>query len=112
MGKVTVVKTYALPKIIYPFTVLANPSKQIIETIKRSIFKFLWDGKPDKIKRDILYQNYENGGLRLTNIEHFLDSIKAVWVKRYLDDKVSVYGKYPFKTNLKHMKKSLFLNVK
>ena len=86
MGKVTVVKTYALPKLIYPFSVLANPKKNIIESIKTAIFKFIWDGKPDKIKRNILYQTYENGGLNLTNIEQFLSSIKASWVKRYLDE--------------------------
>ena len=29
MGKTTVVKTFGLPKLIYPFTVLADPTKQI-----------------------------------------------------------------------------------
>ena len=33
MGKITVVKTFALPKLIYPFTVLADPSKQILNKL-------------------------------------------------------------------------------
>jgi len=69
MGKLTVVKTYALPKLIYPLTVLNNPNMKLIEDIQKDIFKFIWNGKPDKIKRSILYQQYEFGGLKLTNLK-------------------------------------------
>ena len=51
MGKVTVVKTSALPKLIYPLTVLDNPPVHIINKIKSEIFNFIWDSKPVKIKR-------------------------------------------------------------
>ena len=67
MGKITVVKTYALPKLIYPFTVLADPTKQIINKLDSEIFSFIWDSKPDKLQRTRLYQDYKNGGLRLIN---------------------------------------------
>ena len=43
-GKVTVIKTFALPKLIYPLTVLNNPSSEDIKTIKNKMFDFLWDG--------------------------------------------------------------------
>jgi exonuclease III len=86
LGKITVIKTFALPKLIYPFTVLENPSDNHIADIKSSIFKFLWDNKPDKIKRTELTKSYEEGGLKLTNIDSFLTSIKACWVKRLLND--------------------------
>ena len=86
MGKITVVKTYALPKLIYPLTVLNNPNMKLIEDLQKDIFKFIWNGKPDKIKRSILYQQYEFGGLKLTNLKLFLQATKANWVKRYLDE--------------------------
>jgi hypothetical protein len=85
MGKVTVIKTFALPKLIYPLSVLPNPSKKVIEGLKTAIFKFIWANKPDKIKRKRLTQDYENGGIKLTDIDCFLNAIKASWVKRYLD---------------------------
>ena len=50
-----VVKTFALPKLIYPFTVLADPTKQIINKLNSEIFSFIWDSKPDKIQRTRLY---------------------------------------------------------
>ena len=43
MGKITVVKTFALPKHIYPLTVLNNPPVDILKKIKLEIFSFIWD---------------------------------------------------------------------
>ena len=64
IGKKTVIKTFALPKLIYPLTVLENPSVEHINIINKNMFDFLWDNKPDKINRKTIIQNYENGGLK------------------------------------------------
>ena len=48
MGKVTVIKDYALPKLIYVLTSLPNPSKQTIKRIEKLMYEFIWDGKPEK----------------------------------------------------------------
>ena len=87
MGKITVVKTFALPKLIYPLTVLQNPSEEQITLIKKKIFEFIWDKKPDKIKRKLLTQDYEKGGLKLLDFDSFLLAIKASWVKKIFDEK-------------------------
>ena len=86
MGKITVIKTFALPKLIYPFTVLLDPPKEVIQKLNSEIFSFIWDSKPDKIKRSTLYRDYKNGGLRMINLECFLNSLKASWMKRIFDD--------------------------
>ena len=85
MGKVTVIKSVALPKLVFQFTVLPNPPNEIITDITRSMFSFIWNNKPDKIEREQLYNLKVNGGLGLPNISLFIDAIKAGWVKRYLD---------------------------
>ena len=77
MGKNTVVKTFALRKLIYPLTVLNNPPEHIINKIKTEIFKFIWESKPDKIKRSVKMQDYKNGGLRLINVDYFIEALKA-----------------------------------
>ena len=82
IGKITVIKTFALPKLIYPLTVLNNPSVEVINLIKKYMYNFLWDGKPDKISRKTIIQNYENNGLKMIDIDIFIKSIKAGWVKR------------------------------
>jgi len=100
MGKVTIVKSYALPKLIYILTVLENPNTQIIENLQRDIFKFIWNSKPNKVKRSILFQEYEYGGLKLTNLSMFISAIKASWIKRYLDSKNNGQWKIFIKNNL------------
>ena len=61
MGKIVVIKNYALPKLIYFLTSLPNPPKDTINRLEKSMYNFLWDGKPDKIKRET--QDYDHGGL-------------------------------------------------
>ena len=45
----------------------------VIGEINNIFFNFLWDRKGDKLKRDIVISNYENGGLKMLNIKHFKD---------------------------------------
>ena len=64
LGKITVIKSMALPKIIYPLTVLPNINDDLLNEITKAMFNFLWDNKPDKIKRKIIMQTFENGGFK------------------------------------------------
>ena len=48
-------------------------------------FNFVWDGKGDKVKHDIMINDYENGGLRMIDIKIFNKALKSSWVKKYLD---------------------------
>ena len=82
MGKIVVIKNYALPKLICPLTSLPNPQKDTINRLEKSMYNFLWDGKPDKIKRETITQDYEHGGLKMIDIETFIWSLLAGWVKR------------------------------
>ena len=58
----------------------------MLEDINKIMFNFIWDDKPDKIKRKIMMNDYIDGGLRVPNIFLLTNSIKASWVKRLLDD--------------------------
>jgi nucleoside diphosphate kinase len=48
------------------------------KVIKRTI----WNGKPDKVKRNTLIGDFEKGGLKMIDIESYLISLKASWVSR------------------------------
>ena len=52
-SKIVVIKNCALPKLIYPLTSLPNPPRETIKHLENIMFNFLWDGKPDKIKRQL-----------------------------------------------------------
>ena len=85
MGKVIVIKSFALPKLIYPLSILPNPHEKELSDINRTIFQFIWDNKPDKIKRDVLKMPFDSGGLNVPNIFSYNKSLKIAWIKRYLD---------------------------
>ena len=57
MGKIVVIKNVALPKLIYPLTSLQNPPKETIKQIEQLMYAFLWDNKPDKMKRSTLIKD-------------------------------------------------------
>jgi hypothetical protein len=79
-GKVHVIKTYALSKIVYIASVLVVP-EGVKKRIKELVYTFLW-GKRERIKRSTLTNDKLNGGLRMVNIDSYLESLKAAWVPR------------------------------
>ena len=61
MGKILIIKTLIPPK----FTFLASSCvvpKMYINEIESCFFRFIWKGKPDKIKRLTLIGDYEKKG--------------------------------------------------
>lgn len=67
---------------------------KVIGEINNIFFNFLWDGKGDKIKCDIMISDYENGGLKMIDIKVFNRVFKLGWIKKYLDN--DNYGKWKF----------------
>ena len=85
IGKVTVIKSLAFPIIIQVLTVLPSPSIQILKKIQNTFFNFLWNSKVDKIKRDIMIRDLDEGGLRVPDIFTYCKSLKLTWIKRAMD---------------------------
>ena len=85
IGKVTVIKTLALPILVQTFTVLQDPPFHIIKVIQDIFFKFLWSGKVDKNKRNTIIGKYENGGLKIPHIPSFIHELMISWVNLVLD---------------------------
>ena len=61
---------------------LPNPSKDFIKTANDEIFKYIWNDKPDRIKRAQFKQNYENGGVKMPDIESHINALKINWIRR------------------------------
>ena len=82
-GKVVIVKTLGLSNIVYSARHTETPS-EVIKQIESSIFHFLWN-KVDRIKRNTLYADLEEGGLNVTDIESYLSAIKCTWMKHLME---------------------------
>ena len=85
IGKTTVLKSLVASQVIHLLSSLQSNS-QIIKQINDLFFDFLWNSKGDKIKRNVIIQNYCNGGLRMIGIASFNKALKSVWIRKYLDE--------------------------
>ena len=68
-GKVLIIESLGLSQILYSAS-NTNVPKDMITTVKRKLFSFLWNKKKDKIKREGLYQDFDKGGIRMTHVGH------------------------------------------
>ena len=73
LGKITVVKSLLISKLAHVLTSLPDPSEGTIKKLNGVLFRFLWNGGPDKIKRSTLVQNYKDGGLKMIEIRSFFE---------------------------------------
>ncbi len=84
-GKITVINNLALPPLLYVASVIIHTPDIVFKEVKAIIRDFIWDDKPSRIAYEVLIQSVGNGGLKLMNIETKVKSLKAVWVKQFLD---------------------------
>ena len=82
LGKLVVIKSLVIPKLNHLFIGLPNPSEDFIKTLQNMCFNFLWSNGPDKIKRAVAMQGYENGFLRMINVSQFINALKISWIRR------------------------------
>ena len=109
LGKITVIKSLAVSQLVYILAPLQTDHKAIIE-INVLFYKFLWDGKGDKIKRNVMINDFSEGGLKMIDIESFNKSLKSSWIKKHLDPGNSSSWKSFFDLELQsHGGKTIFL---
>ena len=87
-GKVTILKSLALPIILYPMSVLPIPEK-VVELVDNMILDFMWSQRKPKVKKNVIIQNIENGGLNVPCFANMVEANRISWIKRLLDDKAS-----------------------
>jgi exonuclease III len=92
-GRITILKTMVVPKLIYALNVLPTPPPGKIKEIEDSFYKFIWKDKPDKVKRDTIIADYRDGGLKMPDISSQNISLKTLWIHR-LSEKEGNWSSY------------------
>ena len=85
LGKITVLKSLIASQLVYILSPLPT-EHYILNEMNKVFFNFLWNGKGDKIKRNIMIGDYSQGGLRMIDIQSFNKALKTMWVIKYLDE--------------------------
>ena len=81
LGRIAIIKSLLVSKLNYLFLTLPNPPGNVLKELNKMLFKFLWSGKPDKIKRSIACKSLEDGGLGMVDIYDFIRALKLRWVR-------------------------------
>jgi exonuclease III len=84
-GKIAIIKSILLPQVTYILTTMTSPGKEKLKDLEKNLYQFLYSGGSEKIKRNILIGEYENGGYKMTDISSYIKAIKLNWVSRLLN---------------------------
>ena len=76
LGKITVIKTFAVSKIIHLFIHLPDLPDLFLHDLEAGLFHFLWDGKQSRIKKSVVCKLYEEGGLKMFDVSSYLAAVK------------------------------------
>ena len=50
-GKVKIINRFVIYQLVYLLSVFPSPSEKMLMQINQLLFKFVWNVKPDKVKR-------------------------------------------------------------
>ena len=88
----TVIKSLIISKFVYILSLLPAP-KEIVQELNRILFKFLWKGA-DKVTRLSTINEYENGGLKMIDLESMTKSLRLAWLKRIFGENDGAWKSY------------------
>ena len=83
LGRTTVFKSLVFSQLNHLFLVLPNPNESVINELRKLMFSFIWNSPIDKIKREVAVQNYDQGGLKILDLNAFINALKSTWIRRY-----------------------------
>ena len=96
LGKIMIIKALVIPIFTFVASACVVPDKYRKE-IESKCFKFIWDGKPDKVKRNTMIGNFEMGGLNMIDIGSYFVSLRASWVSRFVSGEMDNWKLIPYK---------------
>jgi hypothetical protein len=83
-GKVTILKSLVLPKLLYPMSVLPIPT-YVVDLVDNMILDFVWGKRKHKIKKNVIIQDIDRGGIKVPHFGSMVEANRVSWVKRLLE---------------------------
>ena len=81
--KVAVLRSIALPQMIYISSVMYIPV-WVTKEVNDLMFKFLWSNKKAHVRREVVIQKISKGGLKMPDFSIIAKAIKCTWIKQLL----------------------------
>ena len=83
-GKILIIKALGISKFSLVSSLLHVP-EYIIKEVNTMIYNFIWNGV-DKVKRKILTQTFEKGGLKMIDFGNYVKATKCKFIQKYLNN--------------------------
>ena len=78
------VKTFAIPKLMFRASAISI-SKDLVKEAESIFYHFIWNGK-DKVRRNAVISEVENGGLFLLGTESMIRTKRVTCLQKFLED--------------------------
>ena len=85
LGRVAVLKSLVLSKLIHLWILLPNPPDEYINSLQKLCYEFVWNKKPDKINRKTVHKSVQEGGLGLPYLKTFISALKLTWIRKFIN---------------------------
>ena len=98
IGKIAVIKSLLITKITHLLINIPDPDEKFITDLEKEFYQFIWNGKPSRISKNTITNEYNEGGLRMVNVKNFLTALKTSWIRKMKNDstiKEMINGIYP-----------------
>ena len=89
-GKILIAKTFIISQFIYTMQSIGIP-EDILTKINRELFAFIWKKKYnnkkafEKVKRKILMQDIDKGGLKMIDMLSLQEALHLTWIPKLVN---------------------------
>ena len=96
-GKVYVIRSLCISKILFS-TEYFNINDHIVNKLEKILYEYLWDGKKNKVRKDVCVLPRKMGGLGMVDLRLALKVQKIKWIRRILcSDENDEWAFHPIK---------------
>ena len=87
LGKITVLKTFVIQKLIYKSSyLLIQLPEKFVKQLNRVLFTFVWGSKWEKIGRSQLCCSIVEEGAKMIHVKQYLTALKFKWIFRIFNE--------------------------
>uniref|UniRef100_A0A3B5R4M7 Reverse transcriptase domain-containing protein n=1 Tax=Xiphophorus maculatus TaxID=8083 RepID=A0A3B5R4M7_XIPMA len=93
-GRILLTKAEGISRLTYPALSL-SVNKQTIDIIDKMLYRFVWKNRIHYIRKSILMNSFELGGLNCLDFSTLNNTFKINWIKQFLKNPTSIWNFIP-----------------
>uniref|UniRef100_A0A3B3I0R1 Reverse transcriptase domain-containing protein n=1 Tax=Oryzias latipes TaxID=8090 RepID=A0A3B3I0R1_ORYLA len=93
-GRVLLTKAEGISRLTYAAQSL-QVNNTVCNTINRILYNFLWRNKTHYIRKSVILNTSDKGGLNCIDFTALNNTLKVIWIKKYLNNPTSIWNFIP-----------------